>query len=103
VPALDHVSVVYSLLGSASGSPEQLAALHGPRLEMLLTRMVDSTARAIVYECSGTVDAAVLEAGRLTVRKTCERSRIGYVLLTGQSSLRAWVTAAADAAERALA
>jgi uncharacterized protein YbjT (DUF2867 family) len=103
VPALDHVSVVYALLGSARGTPEQLTALHGTRLEMLLLRMVDSTARGIVYESSGSVDAAVLSAGRQTVRTMCERSQIGYVLLSDQSSLRAWLTAAVSAAEQVLA
>ena len=32
------------------GTPEQLAALHGTRLEMLLERMLDTTVRGVVYE-----------------------------------------------------
>jgi hypothetical protein len=65
--------------------------------------MVDSTARGVIYERSGSIDAAVLSAGEQVVRNMCERSQIGYVLLTGQSSLRAWLTAATGAAEQILA
>jgi len=79
--SLDHVSVACVLLGSAVGSPEQLAALHGPRLEMLLTRMLDTTVRGIVYETAGAVDPAVLRAGAERVRACCEDSRIPYALL----------------------
>jgi uncharacterized protein YbjT (DUF2867 family) len=63
VPALDHVSVACVLLGSATGSPEQLHALHGSRLEMLLTRLVDTTVQGLVYETRGSVDPALLERG----------------------------------------
>ena len=55
-PALEHVGVACLLLGSAIGDPEQLEALHGTRLEMLLTRMLDTTVRGVVYECAGSVD-----------------------------------------------
>ena len=79
--SLEHVSVACVLLGSAVGSPEQLAALHGTRLEMLLTRMVDTTVRGIVYEAAGSVEAAVLEAGAARVRECCEDARIPYALL----------------------
>ena len=40
------------------GPPEQLRALHGTRLDMLLERMLDTTVRGVVYERSGTVDPA---------------------------------------------
>ena len=63
VPAFDHVTVVCILLGSATGSPDQLAALHGSRLEMLLTKLIDTTARGLVYEAAGTVDPEVLAGG----------------------------------------
>src|SRR5436305_6148768 len=74
VEALDHVTVLCILLGSASGSPEQLAALHGTRLEMLLTKTVDTTARGVVYEAVGTVDPLVLRGGAERIRKFGERS-----------------------------
>jgi nucleoside-diphosphate-sugar epimerase len=102
-PSLAHVGVACLLLGSASGTAEQLAALHGTRLDMLLERMLDTTVRGIVYETVGTVDPAVLAAGAQRVRHACERSLIPYVLLDADPADHAeWVPAASDAVERAL-
>jgi nucleoside-diphosphate-sugar epimerase len=102
-PALAHVGVACLLLGSASGSDEQLTALHGTRLDMLLERMLDTTVRGIVYEAAGTVDAGLLAAGAQRVRHACERSLIPYVLLEADPAEHsAWVTAAATAVEHAL-
>jgi nucleoside-diphosphate-sugar epimerase len=101
--ALEHVTVACILLGSASGPPERLQALHGPRLEMLLTRMVDTTVRAVVYEAAGTVGPGLLEAGAALVRMRCEDSRIPYALLRGDpSDPLAWTAAAVDAVNSAL-
>jgi uncharacterized protein YbjT (DUF2867 family) len=57
------VTVVLWLLGSARGSKEELEAIHGPRLEGLLERLVDTPVRGFVYEGAGTVDAKLLEHG----------------------------------------
>jgi hypothetical protein len=101
--SLEHVSVACLLLGSAAGSAEQLEALHGTRLEMLLTRMVDTTVRGIVYEASGSVDAAVLEAGAARVRACCDDARIPYALLRADpGDVDAWTTAAMAAVNSAL-
>jgi len=101
--SLEHVGVACVLLGSAVGSPEQLEALHGPRLDMLLTRMVDTTVRGVVYEAAGPVDAAILDAGAALVRARCEDARIPYVLLRADpADPRAWTVAAAAAVHRAL-
>lgn len=80
-PALDHAVIACVLLGSAQGAAGAIEALHGTRLEMLLTRIVDSTVRGIVYEARGTVDAAVLRDGAERVRAACEDSLIPYRLL----------------------
>jgi uncharacterized protein YbjT (DUF2867 family) len=102
-PALAHVGVACVLLGSAVGDEEQLTALHSTRLDMLLERMLDTTIRGIVYEASGTVAPGILEEGARRVRWACERSLIPYVLLTADPSPHdRWVTAAADAVQRAL-
>jgi uncharacterized protein YbjT (DUF2867 family) len=101
--ALDHVSVAYVLLGSASGAEQHVAALHGTRLEMLLTSMLDTTVHGIVYEAAGTVDAAVLRAGGARVRVACEQSRIPYALLsTDPSDHESWLAAAVGAADELL-
>jgi hypothetical protein len=102
-PALEHVGVACLLLGSATGPPDQLEALHGTRLDMLLERMLDTTVRGVVYEQRGTVDAELLHAGAERVRYACERSLIPYVLLDAEpDDHRRWVPAAADAVEVAL-
>jgi hypothetical protein len=102
-PALEHVSVVCLLLGSATGEHEALAALHGSRLDMLLERMLDTTVRGVVYEASGTVDTKLLQVGSERVRWACERSLIPYQLLVSDlTEPGAWVSAAAGAVQRAL-
>lgn len=102
-PALAHVGVACILLGSATGTDEQLAALHGTRLDMLLERMLDTTVRGVVYQAAGSVDAALLNAGAGRVRWACERSLIPYELLTADpASDGAWVSQAVEAIERAL-
>jgi uncharacterized protein YbjT (DUF2867 family) len=102
-PALEQVTVVCVLLGSATGSPAQIAALHGTRLEMLLTRIVDTTVRGLVYEATGSVSGAVLDAGAARVRERCEDARIPYALLRADpAAYGAWTAAAADAVHRAL-
>ena len=77
-PAFAHVGVVVILLGSAQGDAEQLAALFGTRLDMLLERMLDTTARAVVYEAAGSAGPELLGAGAERVRYWCERSLIPY-------------------------
>jgi nucleoside-diphosphate-sugar epimerase len=99
-PAFEHVGAVVILLGSASGSPESIAALHGTRLDMLLLRMLDSTVRGIVYEATGSVGATVLGAGAERVRAFCDGSRIPHVLLDGGTD--DWPASAAHAVERVL-
>lgn len=102
-PALAHVGVACLLLGSAAGTPSQLAALHGTRLDMLMERMLDTTVRGVVYEAAGSVDEDLLAAGAGRVRHWCERSLIPYVLLTAPpADPTAWVSAANGAVQRAL-
>lgn len=91
MPALDHVAVACVLFGSATGPA--VAELHGPRLEMLLRRLLDTTVHGVVYEGP---------AGGL-VRRTCERSRIAYALLDGaRYDHDAWLEAALAAVESLL-
>lgn len=102
-PAFAHVGVSCLLLGCARGTDEELRALHGTRLEMLLERMLDTTVRGIVYEAAGSVDKAVLRAGADRVRHACERSLIPHVILEHDPADHAgWLTAAVDGVQRAL-
>jgi uncharacterized protein YbjT (DUF2867 family) len=102
-PAFAHSGVACVLLGSARGGEEHLRALHGTRLEMLLERMLDTTVRGIVYEATGTVDAAILAAGAERVRRACERSLIPHAVLDhGAGVPGPWAATTADAVERVL-
>lgn len=62
------VAVVFHLLGSAAGEPEAVAAIHGPRLERLLEKLVDTPVRGVVYEAVGRVEPGLLAAGAELVR-----------------------------------
>lgn len=102
--SLERVAVVCILLGSATGSPEQLQALHGTRLEMLLTKLVDTTVRGLVYEAQGTVDAGVLASGAQRVRRFAERSLARTALLEADPGRSPeWLSAALAAVNRVIA
>jgi len=101
--ALENVTILVWALGTASGARSEIAALHGTRLEMMLTKAIDSTVRGVVYEAAGTVEADVLAAGAQTLARVCERNEIPYALIEasrGQSD--AWGTAARQAIDRLL-
>lgn len=82
VPAFDRVTVVCLLLGSATGPDEQVAALHSSRLAMILTKLVDTTVRGVLYEAAGTAQPGLLAAGSELVRGHCECFRVPYALLS---------------------
>ena len=98
IAALAQVGIVYLLLGSATGEPDAIAALHGERLSMLLEKLIDTTVRGVVYEAAGTVDEGVLRGGAQLVRAVCQRSRIPYALLeTDPAERELWLSEALGA------
>ncbi len=70
------VTAVYWLLGSAKGEPDEIAAIHGPRLERFLEHLVETPVRRFVYEAAGSVDPAILEQGAAAVKVAAETWRI---------------------------
>ncbi len=58
------VALVVWLLGSAAGGPDDVAAIHGERLESLLAKLVDTPVRGIAYEAAGAAGEEVLGQGR---------------------------------------
>jgi uncharacterized protein YbjT (DUF2867 family) len=58
------VAVLVLLLGNARGTDEELAAIHGPRLERLLEHLVDTPVRGVVYEGTAAGGEIVRAAGR---------------------------------------
>jgi len=92
--ALDNVTVLLWLLGSARGPAEKLAALHGSRLRMMLDKTADTTVRGVVYEAAGTVAPDLLAAGVEEVRHARRTNEIPYALLeTGRDDRDAWLAA----------
>lgn len=96
------VAVVHYLLGSAVGDPELLAAIHGPRLERLLEKLVDTPVRGFVYEASGDVDAALLAAGADLVRAAAATWRIPIEIVSGDPTDHSSWAAEMVAATRAV-
>ena len=99
---LEHVgdvAIVFHLLGSAEGEPEALADIHGPRLERLLEKLVDTPVRGVVYEAFGSVDAAVLAGGAELVRNAGGTWRIPFEVVASASDDHAkWSAEMADLA-----
>jgi uncharacterized protein YbjT (DUF2867 family) len=99
----DTAAVVFAL-GSASGGQENLEAIHGPRLEGLVERLVDTPVRAIVYEAGGSVDPEILAGGVATLRRANETWRIPVSIVEADpGDAEAWVEAMATGLADALA
>ena len=79
--ALENVTIVLWLLGTAAGDPEKVAALHGSRLRMMLEKTTDTTVRGVIYEAAGTVPADVLDAGIAEMRHAQTTNEIPFALL----------------------
>ena len=78
------VAVVFHLLGSADGDSEAVAAIHGPRLERLMEKVVDTPVRGVVYEGVGSVDDAVLAGGAEIVGTASRTWRIPAEIVTSE-------------------
>jgi len=89
------VTVVLWLLGSARGDPQLLEAIHGPRLERMLERLVDTPVRGFVYEAAGSAPAPMLEAGAAAVARAGQTWRIPSSLIEADpGEPLSWVDAA---------
>jgi hypothetical protein len=81
--ALENVTILCWLLGTASGSAEELGALHGSRLEYFMTQAIDTTVRGVVYETGGAgASAPMLAGGEAIVRALAERNAIPAAFLS---------------------
>ena len=93
--ALENVTVLLWLLGTAAGPEEEVAPLHGSRLRFMLDRVTDSTVRGVVYERAGSVAPAVLEAGAEELRHANRTNEIPFRLLDAdpRGDRDAWLAA----------
>jgi uncharacterized protein YbjT (DUF2867 family) len=100
--ALEGVTVACWLLGSACGSQDAVAALHGTRLEFFLQQTIDTTVRGLVYEAAGSVAPAVLAAGRELVLARTSYNAIPLRLLDADPRSPSWGLAARAAIDELL-
>jgi len=61
---VNDVAILVLLLGGAEGSEEELAAIHGPRLERLMEHLVETPVRGVLYEGTEKGAEVVQAAGR---------------------------------------
>src|SRR5262245_31717186 len=89
-------SVVVWLLGSAGGDPAELEAVHGPRLERLVEKLVDSPVRGFGYEAAGSAPPRLLEGGRLIVERAASTWQVPVTLIEGRREDDGWAERAAE-------
>jgi uncharacterized protein YbjT (DUF2867 family) len=75
------VAVVHWLLGSAEGDGEVIAAIHGPKLESFIAKLVDTPVRRFVYEAAGSVEPGYLARGEEILRAAERTWRIPVEIL----------------------
>jgi Trk K+ transport system NAD-binding subunit len=96
--ALESVTIVVWALGTASGEPAAVAALHGPRLEMMLSRIIDTTVRGVVYEAAGTIAPQAFATGIAELERVGRRNEIPYGIVDADPADGArWAAAARQA------
>jgi len=102
---VDDVAVVAWLFGSAEGSAEELAAIHGRGLDRVVEHLVETSVRGFVYEAGGSVDPVLLARGRESLETAAERWQIplGTLLAdpnddeTWHDPLEVWLESATNA------
>jgi predicted dinucleotide-binding enzyme len=96
--ALENVTILVWALGTASGPPSAVAALHGSRLEMMLSKVIDTTVRGVVYEAAGTIAAHAFATGIAELERIGRLNEIPYVVVNADPADPArWATAARHA------
>ncbi len=101
--ALENVTILVWALGTAGGSAEAVAALHGPRLEMMLSKVIDTTVRAVIYEAAGSVAAEALAVGVAELRRMSTLNEIPVAVVDcDPSDAEPWVLAVRRTIDRLL-
>ena len=102
--ALERVTILCWLLGSAAGSERELRELHTHRLRFFLTQAIDTTVRGFLYEAgTGGTLPGLLAEGERTARALTERNAIPAAFLTADPrELDGWLAAARGAVDSLL-
>jgi hypothetical protein len=97
------ITVVVWLLGSVRGESDAIAAMHGPRLERLLEKLVDTPVRGFAYEASGEIEEDLLRGGREIVERAAAAWRIPVVALEEDREADGWARRTATAVTQLVA
>jgi hypothetical protein len=101
--ALEGVTVACWLLGTASGTEEQVRALHGARLGAFLGSAIDTTVRGVLYEAAGAVPPAALVEGERTACAIASRNALPLAVLRADpGDLSTWLAEALGAVDALL-
>ena len=99
--ALENVTILVWALGTATGTADAVAALHGPRLEMMLSKVVDTTVRGIVYEAAGTIAQEAFASGVDVLDRVAGLNEVPYqVVASDPLDRQGWSVAARQAINR---
>ena len=92
--ALDNVTILVWALGTATGAPDAVRALHGSRLEMMLSKVIDTTVRGVVYERVGTIAPQAFATGVAELARMGRLNEIPYAIVDAEPTDRRRWTAA---------
>ncbi|MBA3747780.1 MAG: NAD(P)H-binding protein [Solirubrobacterales bacterium] len=96
--AMENVTILVWALGTASGTPDAVAALHGPRLEMMLSKVIDTTIRGVVYEAGGTIAPAAFATGIAELERMGQLNEIPVAIMDADPGDEpGWAAAAREA------
>jgi hypothetical protein len=82
--------------GLGDRAPGLLEAIHGPRLERLIAKLVDTPVRGFVYEAAGTVGAELIHGGRGIVESASETWRIPVAFIDSAQGDSDWAAQGAS-------
>jgi hypothetical protein len=88
--ALEGVTIVCWLLGTAVGTEESLCELHGPRLRSFIGQAIDTTMRGFVYEAPGSVGSEMLREGERIAVDACSYNEIPLAVLREDPQASGW-------------
>jgi hypothetical protein len=102
-PALAGVSAVCWLLATAVGDSESIEGLHRDRLGSLLSYLVDTPVRGIIYEARGSVSQSLLDKTADSVRASSRRHHMSAEIVSADPALHlSWIEAMRSAVSRVL-
>jgi uncharacterized protein YbjT (DUF2867 family) len=95
------VAVVHWLLGDARGEDADVEAVHGPSLEALLERLVDTPVRGFAYEAAGGAGEESRRGGAALVRSAAQTWRIPVEIVAAEpGEHEAWLVEMLAATQR---